>query len=118
MTLIDTSVWIDHSRRAIPEVTDLLSSDRALLHPMVLGELCLGQLRDRDHVLGKLSVLDKAPVADHDEVAALVQRFKLWGRGLGWVDCHLLASARDAHCHLLTQDMALKAAWLQVRPKI
>jgi predicted nucleic acid-binding protein len=117
MTIIDTSVWVDHFRRAIPEVTELLATDRALMHPMVLGELCLGQMRDRDEKLGDLANLERAPVAEHDEVHALVERFKLWGRGVGWVDCHLMAAAREMDAHLLTRDMALKAAWLQVRPK-
>jgi predicted nucleic acid-binding protein len=117
MTIIDTSVWIDHALKPIAEVNELLATDRALLHPMVLGELSLGQLRSRHEVLGKLALLERPSVADHDEVLALIERFKLWGRGIGWVDCHLLASARDGHCHLLTKDQALRAAWMKVRPQ-
>jgi predicted nucleic acid-binding protein len=118
MTLIDTSVWIEHVRHPIPEVRALLDTERALAHPMVLAELCLGKFKLRNELLTNVSLLDSLPMCGHEEVLALVERFALAGRGIGWVDCHLLASAREAHCHLLTKDIALKAAWLQVRPKV
>lgn len=119
MTLVDSSVWIEHLRKPVPELEELLATDRALIHPMVLGELSLSPSRDAkyEQALLQWSLIEQVPVVAGDEVMSLVTRFKLWGRGIGWVDCNLLASAREAHCHLLTRDKALKAAWLQVRPK-
>jgi predicted nucleic acid-binding protein len=117
MTVVDTSVWIDHFVNPVPEVVDLLSTDRVLLHPMVLAELNLGHFADRQKSLSKMTILQKAIVVEHDEVLAMVERFRLWGLGIGWVDCHLLASARAGYCHLLTKDKALKKAWLGVRPQ-
>ena len=117
MTVVDTSVWIEHLKHPDPDLALLLETDQALIHPFVQGELSVGQLRERAKVLAGLSLLPRAPVADDGDVAAMVERFRLWSRGLGWVDCHLLASAREAHAHLLTKDLALKAAWLQVRQK-
>lgn len=115
MTLVDTSVWIEHLRRSDPEMELLLGSDRVLTHPFVLGELSLGQWKDRTGLFHKLGALARAPVAADAEVLALIERHRLWGRGLSWVDCHLLASARESHCHLLTRDKSLKSAWLMVR---
>lgn len=119
MTLIDSSVWIEHFNKPNAEVLELLSTDRALVHPMVLGELSLSPFRGENFqkAMIRLSLAERVEDVEADEVLALVERFKLWGRGIGWVDCNLLASARAAHCHLLTRDKALKAAWLQVRPQ-
>jgi predicted nucleic acid-binding protein len=119
MTLVDSSVWIDHLKQPIAEVSELLATDRVLVHPMILGELSLSPTRDAEFgiFLLQLSLMDQVPVAESSEVMAMITRFKLWGRGVGWVDCHLLAAVREAHCHLLTKDKALKAAWLQVRTK-
>lgn len=111
MILVDTSVWIDHLHESIPELVDALSQSRVLQHPMVIGELSLGQLRDRDEFLGLLANLSSSPVATHDEVAHFVDANTLYGRGLGLVDAHLLASvvlARDAQ--LWTRDKRLHAA--------
>lgn len=115
MTLVDTSVWIEHFRKGDAELELLLEAEQVLLHPFVLGELGLGSWKDREGLMGRLAALAPAPMAEEGEVQALVQRHRLWGKGLGWVDCHLLASARQCHAHLLSRDKALKSAWVGVR---
>jgi predicted nucleic acid-binding protein len=115
VTLVDSSVWIEHFRRPDTELAELVEADRVLMHPFVLGELSLGQFRERDLVLVKLRMLESLPLLPEAEVDALVRRFRLWGHGVGWVDCHLMASARSAQAQLLTRDKALNACWNLVR---
>ena len=109
MVLADTSVWIQHFRRGEPRLADCLSDGLVLLHPMVVGELSCGNLRDRGLVLDYLERLPQASIATHAEVRQLVDRRRLWGRGLGWMDVHLLASALLSRCRLWTLDKRLDA---------
>lgn len=101
MILVDTSVWIDHLRHGDPELAARLEAGETLSHPFVIGELALGNLRQRALVLGALSDLPAAVVASDAEVLALIERQPLYGLGIGYVDAHLLASA------LLTPDTTL-----------
>ncbi len=78
-----------------------------MIHPFVIGELACGDLEDRDEILGLLSRLPSAVVADHDEVLGLVERRGLFGRGIGWIDMHLLASALLTGVVLWTHDRRL-----------
>jgi predicted nucleic acid-binding protein len=110
MTLVDTSVWVDHLRNGSTRLTELLNSDQVLVHPFIIGELSLGSLRNRAEVLALLSRLTFVPVAEHDEVMATVDRHGLAGTGIGWVDAHLVASALLAKARLLTNDKALQKA--------
>ena len=110
MTLVDTSVWIDHLRRGDPELTALLDENMVLVHPFVVGEIACGSLRRRVDVVGHLRRLPTAPVASDAEVHHLLEAHRLAGRGLGWVDVHLLASARLAAVPLITRNRALGAA--------
>ena len=91
--LADTSVWIDHWRHGNRRLAQLLEGNSLVVHPFVLGEIALGQITARTEVLADLATLDAPRVAEHDEVLALIERAGLWGRGIGWVDAHLLASA-------------------------
>jgi len=108
MTLVDTSVWIDHLRRGDAELVALLEEGLVLVHPFVIGELAGGTLRQRDIVLEHLRYLPEAPLATEAEVHHLLERHRLAGRGLGWIDLHLLASARLAAVPLITHDRALR----------
>ncbi len=101
MILVDSSVWIDHLRRTDPDLTALLNRAQVLCHPWVIGELALGSLRQRGAILASLHGLPAATVADDDEVLTFIDRHGLYGRGIGYIDVHLLASAR------LTLDAAL-----------
>lgn len=109
MTLVDTSVWVDHFRRGNRTLVSLLESDQVLSHPFVVGELACGQMRNRKEILSLLDELPKAHLAGHNEVLALVERQRLYGRGIGWVDAHLIASALLSHADLFTLDRRLSA---------
>lgn len=93
MILVDTCVWIDHLRVGDVGLGDLLRRRRVLAHPFVIGELACGNMRNRGEILALLGCLPAAPQADQDEVLYLIERHRLMGRGLGYVDIHLLASA-------------------------
>ena len=110
MTLVDTSVWVDHFRRGNARLRDLLEQDGAACHPFVVGELACGRLKNREEILGLLNALPQADSAEHDEVLHLLDSHRLFGHGLGWVDLHLLASALLAECDLWTLDRPLKRA--------
>ena len=92
MILVDTSIWVNNARRAIAALSDLLGRGVVLGHPFVAGELALGGFEAG--TLRLLSELPRAIVASHDEVMSLIQRERLASRGVGYVDVHLLASAR------------------------
>ncbi len=92
MLVVDTSVWVDHFRAEDAAPVSALVAGRVLTHPFVIGELACGNLRNRRGVLDLLGRLPSAPAATHAEVLVLVERHGLAGRGIGWVDVHLLAS--------------------------
>jgi predicted nucleic acid-binding protein len=91
--LVDTSVWIDHFRRTRVALQALLEEGEVCTHPMVIGELACGRIPGRREVLQLLTLLPQAVVAGHDETLHLIEDRDLAGRGLGYVDVHLLAAA-------------------------
>jgi predicted nucleic acid-binding protein len=108
--LVDTSIWVDHLRSRHLDLVAWLENDEVLAHPFVIGELACGDLRRRDEILGLLASLPSAPLAAHDEVMALVESQRMFGRGIGWVDAHLLTSARLSGARLATLDKPLARA--------
>ena len=109
MILVDTSVWVEHLRHGLPRLATLLQEGEVLIHPWVIGELACGNLRNRSQVLELLQGLPAATVASDAEVLLLIERERLMGRGIGYIDVNLLASARLSHCRLWTQDHRLAA---------
>ncbi len=107
MILVDTSVWIDHLRSGNRTLISLLDREEVLTHPFVIGELACGRMRNRQQILELIGRLPGARVADHEEVLAFVERDRLFGRGIGWVDAHLLAAALLSHAMLFTLDRRL-----------
>jgi predicted nucleic acid-binding protein len=93
MILVDSSVWIDHLRKSEPGLVALLEAGEVVCHPFVIGELACGHMRQRARLLDELSLLPQSPVATHSEAMLFLERHALSGRGVGWVDVHLLASA-------------------------
>jgi len=109
--LVDTSVWVDHLRGGDAELAARLEAGEVLGHPFVLGELALGNLRQRRLILDALANLPQATVASDPEVLALIDRQPLHGLGIGYVDAHLLAAARlTPDGRLWTRDARLQAA--------
>lgn len=92
MILVDSSIWIDHLRAPDEALSRLLAVREVLVHPFVLGELALGMVKDREGLIATFRDLPQAPVAEADEVLALVAMHQLHGRGIGYVDAHLIAA--------------------------
>lgn len=110
MILVDTSIWIDHLRRGDPSLVTALELGRVLIHPFVVGELACGTLNRRAEILTLLRELPPAPVATDDEALEFIERRGLMGRGIGYVDVHLLASvALAGDARLWTRDKWLAA---------
>lgn len=118
MFLVDTSVWIEHFRKGQPNLADRLADGLVLMHPFVSGELACGNLKDRTAILAALAALPMVQPATDSEVLHLIENRRLWGRGLGWVDVHLLASALLSHCRFWSLDKRLShaAAALSLTP--
>ncbi|WP_313953062.1 type II toxin-antitoxin system VapC family toxin [Accumulibacter sp.] len=111
MILVDTSIWIEHLRRSDEWLTRSLEHGQVLSHPYVIGELALGNLRNRQLILGALQDLPQAPVATDDEVLRFVEQNALYGVGIGYIDAHLLAAVRlSPGTTLWTGDKKLLAA--------
>lgn len=109
MILVDTSVWVDHLRSGEPQLVALLERAVVLMHPFVLGEIACGSLKDRGTVLELLQDLPAATVAEHGEVLAFMEARALFGKGIGWVDVHLLAAAALSEgAQLWTRDKRLR----------
>jgi predicted nucleic acid-binding protein len=110
--LVDTSVWIRFLANRAPyaaDLDDLLSRDEVSGHPFIYGELLVGDRGGRKELLADFELMDQAPVVSHAEVVAFVRDRKLNGRGIGWVDAHLLASALVGRLKLWTADSPLAA---------
>lgn len=120
MILVDTSVWVDHLRDGAPALAAALEQGRVLMHPFVLGELACGNLKNRSEVLHLLGELPAAPMATDPEALEFIERRALMGRGIGYVDIHLLASvalagtaqlwARDKRLAAVAADLELAYA--------
>lgn len=108
MILLDTSVWVDHLRRNDPLVVAVLESGQAAVHAFVIGELACGNLKSRARVIDLLRALAQSAMATDDEVLYFVDRHKLMGRGIGYVDAHLLAAAAIDGSSLWTRDKRLR----------
>ncbi|MEO0392749.1 MAG: type II toxin-antitoxin system VapC family toxin [Pseudomonadota bacterium] len=110
MILADTSIWVDHLRTSVPALADLLIQEQVLLHPFVIGELACGNIQNRQEILSLLRNLPLISVASEEEVLLLIENHSLMGRGIGYIDMHLLASTlvhKDSK--LWTRDKRLLA---------
>jgi predicted nucleic acid-binding protein len=118
MTLVDTSVWVNHLRVGSPRLASFLQDSLVLTHSYVIGELACGMLKNRSEILALLQTLPKARVADDHEVLHLLESQKLFGVGLGWVDINLLASAQLTGCNLWTADGPLQKAAIKLHLQV
>ncbi len=108
MILVDTSVWIDHFRKGLPQLARLLEQTFVLTHPFILGELACGNLTSRTETLRLLSNLPVATRTSDSEVLTFVEANRLMGKGIGLIDVHLLASTTlAAGTRLWTHDKRL-----------
>ena len=118
MVLVDTSVWIRALAGTAPfrsKLDGLIDREEILAHELIYGELLIGDTGGRKELLESYSHVPHAPVVPHAEVAQLVRSRKLNGRGIGWIDAHLLASALVARAKLWTADSSLAAIARELR---
>jgi hypothetical protein len=113
--LLDTSVWVDHLRSGISAIGTLLDEQRVVVHPYVMGELACGSMKNRAEVLRDLRRLPRASVAADAEVHRLLEIRRFYGRGIGWVDAHLVTSALLFEYSFVTRDKALSRIAQELR---
>jgi len=94
MILVDTSIWVDHLRKTDGTLKALLLEDEVLMHPLIVGELAMGNLRARENILITLLRLPKIAAVSRDEALHFISSHRLHGLGIGYIDAHLLASVR------------------------
>ena len=114
MVLVDTSVWVVHLRRGGIGLEPLLNEGHVVCHPFIVGELACGNLKNRAELLSLLQALPVATPADHKEVMQFIESHSLMGKGLGYIDMHLLASAILSRVPLWTLDKRLKQVSLEL----
>lgn len=107
MVLVDTSVWVSHLRDGNIELANLLNEGRVLCHPFIVGELACGNLKDRAVILSFLQLLPMSIEAEHEEVLSFIENNRLMGKGLGYVDVHLISSALLTGVPIWTLDKKL-----------
>jgi len=110
MVLVDTSVWVRALAGRSPFVrglAELLERDEVLAHDLIEGELLIGDRGGRKAVLASYRRLSRAPTLPHAEVVAFIESRRLHGRGIGWIDAHLLGSSLVAGVRLWTGDASL-----------
>jgi len=109
MILVDTSVWVDHLRKEDPELSPLLANKQVLIHPFVIGEILIGSVRHRDRLESRLNALIQTKIVSDMEVNFFVRTHEIFGRGIGFIDAHLLVSAKLTGVSLMTRDKRLHA---------
>jgi predicted nucleic acid-binding protein len=107
MVLVDTSVWIDHFHKTNIRLTGLLEESFVLIHPYIVGELACGNIKNREEILKLLQSLPQIKVTNHNEIIYFIEKNKLYGKGLGYIDIHLLASCIIDNAKLYTRDKKL-----------
>jgi predicted nucleic acid-binding protein len=107
MVLADTSVWVEHFCQGNIGLDSLLNEGQIVCHPFIIGELACGNIKNRSQILSLLNTLPTAFVVEHEEVMGFIEKHHLMGKGLGYIDMHLIASAMLTHVPLWTLDKRL-----------
>jgi predicted nucleic acid-binding protein len=116
LILVDTSVWIDHLRRSVALLADALEAEDVLVHPFIIGELACGEMKQRSEVLALLATLPPIVVATDEETLHFIERNHLMGKGIGYIDAHLLAAITLADgAQLWTRDKRLAGVAAELR---
>ena len=107
MVLVDTSVWVSHLRHGNEDLHKLLHDGGVVCHPFIVGELACGNLKNRNEILTYLQSLPMTILAEDQEVLRFIEDHRLMGKGLGYIDVHLIASAVLTNVLLWTLDKTL-----------
>ena len=110
MILVDTSVWIDHFRYGNEQLSKLLYQGKVVTHDFVIGELACGNLKNRQEILSYMQALPKAINPTHEEILIFIENYKLYGKGLGYIDISLLCSSLLTNVKIWTLDKRLDNA--------
>ena len=110
MVLVDTSIWVTYLRQGSRQLEKLLMDAEVMCHPFIIGELACGNLKNRNEIISLLHSLPMVPAIEFDEFLFFINQNHLMGKGVGFVDIHLLASARMIGVSLWTGDKKLKSA--------
>jgi len=110
MVLVDTSIWVAHLRDGNRQLEQLLMDAEVICHPFIIGELACGNISNRNEILSLLKSLPSAPVLEFDEFLFFIDENQLMRIGIGFVDVHILASAKLAGTLLWTTDKRLNSA--------
>ena len=108
MVLVDTSIWVSHFRDGNAGLADLLNNGEVACHPFIVGELACGNLKSRTTILSLLESLPTTIVAEYEEILVFIESNRLMGKGLGYVDVHLIASALLTRVSIWTLDKRLE----------
>ena len=107
MVLVDTSVWVSHLRDGNTEMAVLLNNGKVLCHPLIVGELACGNLKDRAVILSFLKLLPMCIEAEHEEVLSFIENNRIMGKGIGYVCAQLVASSVLTGVPIWTLDKKL-----------
>ena len=110
MVLVDTSVWINHLRNSNKYLEKLLFDGEVVCHTYIIGELACGNLKNRKEIISLFQSLPTVTVVEFREYLYFIEKNQLSGKGLGFVDIHLLASAKLNQVPLWTADKKLEVA--------
>lgn len=115
MILVDTSIWIDHLRHGNAALARLLQQQQVAAHPLIVGELACGTLANRRAILELLQQLPQLAPAMDAEVLRFIERHRIMGRGIGYVDAHLLAACAIHHAAIWSRDRRLAEIATELR---
>ena len=107
MILVDTSVWITHFRDGNSRLNKLLFDESVICHPLIIGEIACGYLKNRNEIISLLKSLPETLHVENDEILQFIDQRKLMGLGIGLIDIHLLASSILSDALLWTLDKRL-----------
>lgn len=109
MVLVDTNVWIEHFKSSSLDLVELLLAGQVVMHEFILGELSLAHFnkKDREAILERLEALERVKTSAHNDVYEFSQKQKLSGKGIGWIDSHLLHASITHNLTLWTFDKSL-----------
>ena len=110
MVLVDTSIWVTHLRQGSRQLEKLLMDAEVMCHPFVIGELACGNLKNRNEIMSLLRSLPMALTIEFEEFLFFIDKNQLMGKGIGFVDIHLLASTQLTGIMLWTADKRLRSA--------
>jgi predicted nucleic acid-binding protein len=114
MVIVDTSIWVDHLRKGSLHLEKLLLEEQVACHPLIIGELACGNIKNRNEFLSLIQTLPMAPTINLDEFLYFIEQNRLMGKGIGFVDIHLLAAARLSEIPLWTCDKTLKSVSMEL----